>query len=82
MAEDFRGSLPLNFTAGSNGLKPGKNPCVSAFQELRNHLSVHVGQAEVAALKFKGEFGVIDSQAMQKSGMKVMNMHGVFGHVV
>ena len=55
---------------------------VSALKELRDHLSVHVGQAEVAALIFKGEFGMIDPEAMQKSGLKVMNMHWVFGHVV
>src|SRR5262245_56024892 len=53
-----------------------------AFEELRDHFSVHVGQAEVAALVFECEFGVIDPEAMQKSGMKIMNMHRIFGYVV
>ena len=54
----------------------------STFEELRDDVSMHVSQAEMAALILEGKFGVIDSEAMQKGGMKVVNMHRVLGYVV
>ena len=79
-AGDFRSSFPVDLTERCEAA--AKGTCGSALEELRDHFSVHIGQAEVAALIFECQFRVIDPEAMQKSGMKVMNMHWVFGHVV
>ena len=39
-------------------------------------MTVHVGEAEVAALVAVGKLGVVDAQLVQESGVEVMDVHG------
>ena len=42
---------------------------------------MHIRQAELAALETIGEAFVIDAEAVQDGGLKVMHMDWVFNHV-
>ena len=43
---------------------------------------MHVGQAEVAALVFEGELGVVDAEQVHHGRVQVVDVDGVFGDVV
>ena len=43
---------------------------------------MYVGQPEVAALKLKSQFRVINSQAMQDGGVQIVHMDGITCDVV
>lgn len=45
------------------------------------NVSVHIGEAEVPALKSISELGVIEPELVEDSGMEVVDMHGVFGDI-
>ena len=45
-------------------------------------MTVHVGQAEVAALITIGEPPVIDAELVQDGGIEVMDVHGAGGPLV
>src|SRR5437773_5396517 len=51
-------------------------------QQLLDHLSVHVGQAETAPLIEVSEALVVDAEQVQKRGLEVVDVHGVFHDVV
>ena len=61
----------------------GETPTITGLAEnLAHNVSVHVGQAVVAALKLEGQPGVIYSQAMQHSGMQVVDIDSIPHDVV
>src|SRR5688500_15052423 len=61
----------------------GETPTLTASGEnLADDISVHVGQAVMAALKLEGKPGVVYSQAMQNSGMQVVDVDRVLDDVV
>ena len=51
-------------------------------KNLLHDIPVHVRQAEVAALVFVGQAGVVDSQAAQNRRLQIVDMDGVSRDVV
>src|SRR5215211_495547 len=60
---------------------PPSFPAASRQQGL-NHLAVHVGQAEVAALEAEGQLLVVDPKQVQQRRLEVVDVDGVLGDVV
>ena len=77
--------LPSSRLHQSRPQRPGVSVS-NTLRGLRENLfddgSVHVRQPEVAALKFVRQPGVIDAQAVQDGSLYVMNVNGLFGHVI
>lgn len=46
-----------------------------------DHVTVHIRQAELAALESVGEPFVVDSKQVENGGLEVMHMNSVFCHV-
>src|SRR5262245_34613642 len=46
-----------------------------------NHISVDIGQASLDAIVIKRQPHVIDSQQVQKGGVKIVNVHGILGRL-
>ena len=53
-----------------------------SYQNLAQHFTVHIGQAEVAALELVGQPGVVDAQAVQHRGVQVVDVDRVANDVV
>src|SRR5687767_1568663 len=51
-------------------------------QQFCHDLAAHVGEAEVAALESERELLVIDAEAMQERGVKIVNVDRVLDNVV
>src|SRR5262245_37646412 len=51
-------------------------------QQIANHVAVHVGQAEVAALEAIGQLLVVDAEAVQDRGVQVVDVHRLVLDVV
>ena len=51
-------------------------------QNVMHNIPMDVGQAVIAALESIGQTFMIDSQAVQNRGMKVMDMNGILFDVV
>jgi hypothetical protein len=51
-------------------------------QDWADDVAGYICQTEVAALKFVGQLGVIDAQAMEDRGVKVVDVDGVFHYVI
>src|SRR2546421_12894615 len=47
-----------------------------------DHFAVNIGETEVATLEPVGQLFMIDAEAMEDRGVKVMNVHGIHRHVV
>ena len=45
-------------------------------QQLRHHIPMHVGQAEIAALEAVGELGVVEAEQVQDRGVQVVDSVG------
>ena len=43
-------------------------------QQLRHHVSMHVGQAEIAALEAVGQLGVVEAEQVQDRGVQVVGV--------
>src|SRR2546423_11762136 len=56
--------------------------CCYLDQDFLNHLAVHVGEPEVAALVLERQLRVIDSEALEDGGLQVVDVNGVFGDVI
>ena len=50
-------------------------------QELRNDLTINIGQAIVTPLRPVGQPGVIQPQQMQDGGLEVMNVNRILNHM-
>ena len=59
-----------------------ENGAEKLIQNASQHSTVHVGQPMVTALVFEGQFGVVDSQAVQHGRMQIEYMDRIFGNVV
>ena len=51
-------------------------------QDFADDLSGHVGEAEIPALEFVGEFFVIDAHLVQDRGLEIMHVDAFVGQVV
>ncbi len=50
-------------------------------QDALDDVSVDIGEPVVSALEAVGEPGMVEAEKMQKGGIEVMNVDGVFGHI-
>lgn len=50
-------------------------------EELRDKVSMDIGEAEVAALKAVGEPEVVEPQEMEQRGMEIVDVDFVFGDI-
>src|SRR5437773_3105390 len=53
-----------------------------SHQNLVDNVAAHVGEADVAALVFKSEPGVVDSEAMQNRRLQVVDVDRILRDVV
>src|SRR5262249_30961677 len=51
-------------------------------QNLPHHIAVHIRQPEVAALVAEDEAGVVDPQAVEDSGVEIVDVDGITDDVV
>ena len=60
---------------------PATRPAVvrsRSLEDLIHHPSMHIGQAEVAALEFVGQAFVVDPHLVQDGRLQVVDVDGVF----
>src|SRR5262249_10266465 len=58
------------------------SPSGFSRQDLLHDLAVDIGQAEIAALEFEGQFQMVDAHQVQHRRVQVVNVHDVLGGVV
>src|ERR1700722_19477851 len=51
-------------------------------EHLPNHLALHIGQSEIAALEAVGETLVVDPQTVEDGRLQIVNVHRVFDDIV
>src|SRR2546426_2711310 len=61
---------------------PGAEPGRWSGQDPRHHVSVYVGEAEVAALEAVGETGVVDPHLVEDGGVQVVDVDRILHDVV
>ena len=54
----------------------------SSCEEGGNDFAGNVREPEIAALEFIGQLGVVHSHAIEDGGVHVVDVHGIFHHVV
>ena len=47
-----------------------------------NHIPINIRQPEITALKPIRQFGVIDAHLIEDGGVQVMDLNGIFDHVI
>ena len=60
----------------------GRTRLVRLCQDILDDLAVHISQAEIASLMPECQLLVINAQAMQDRGIKIMDMNRILGHVI
>src|SRR5215207_485617 len=53
----------------------------SSHQNSFHHLAVDIRQTILSALKLVRESLVVDAELVQNRGLKIVDVHGIFGHV-
>lgn len=61
--------------------RPNSSP-PSGLDDVFHHVSMHISEAEIAALVFVGELLMINPELVEQGGVEVVHVHGILDDIV